>query len=115
MASIFLIGCAEITPPGPDKILAPWKGVSPARLGESKDEVLDKWGEPDNITMLGADDVGLIKEEWVYYGRYPGVFIDYQYLSKTKHLIFTGNSLTEYYVSKPKNDTVKTEASENNN
>ncbi|MFH1645616.1 MAG: hypothetical protein ABIB11_04265, partial [Candidatus Omnitrophota bacterium] len=114
LISSSVIGCAEITPPGPETILAPWKGVSPVRLGESKDAVLDKWGEPNNITILGSDDVGLVKEEWVYYGKYPSVFIDYQYLSKTKHLIFTGNSLTGYYVSDPKKDSEKTGSSENN-
>ena len=96
MLCIFLIGCAEIEPPSPDKILAPWSGVSPVQLGESKDSVRDKWGEPDKINLLGADEVGLVREEWVYRGRYTDVPVDYQYLSKTKSLIFTGESLTGY-------------------
>lgn len=96
LLSVFIIGCAEIVPPSPDKILAPWSGVTPVRLGESKDSVREKWGEPDEIRQLGADDVGLIKEEWVYRGRYPEVPVDYKYLSRTKRLIFTGESLTSY-------------------
>lgn len=96
LLSIFIIGCAEIEPPGPEKILAPWSGVSPVQLGESKDSVRSKWGEPDEIRQLGADELGLIREEWVYFGRYPEVPIDYKYLSKTKRLIFTGESLTGY-------------------
>jgi hypothetical protein len=90
------MGCAEIEPPSPDRILAPWSGVPPVRLGESKDSVLDKWGEPDEIRQIGTDDIGLIKEEWIYYGRYPEVPVDYKYLSKDKRLIFTGESLTGY-------------------
>lgn len=96
LLSIFIIGCAEIEPPSPEKILAPWSGVPPVRLGESKSSVRDKWGEPDEVRPLGADDVGLVKEEWVYRGRYPEVPVDYKYLSKTKRLIFTGESLTGY-------------------
>lgn len=96
LLSVLIIGCAEIEPPSPKQILAPWSGVPPVRLGETKDSVRDKWGEPDEIRQLGADDVGLIKEEWVYRGRYPDVPVDYKYLSKTKSLIFTGESLTAY-------------------
>ena len=94
--SIFLIGCAEIEPPSPERILAPWSGVPPVRLGESKDSVKDMWGEPDDIRQLGVDETGLIREEWIYHGRYPEVPVDYKYLSKTKRLIFTGESLTSY-------------------
>jgi len=93
---LFISGCAEIEPPGPEKILAPWSGVSPVRLGETKDSVRDKWGEPDEIRTLGADDIGLAKEEWIYYARYPEIPIDLQNLSKSKYLIFTGTSLTGY-------------------
>lgn len=96
LLSMLIMGCAEIEPPSPKRILAPWSGVPPVRLGESKDSVRDKWGEPDEIRQLGADDVGLIKEEWIYRGRYPEVPVDYKYLSKTKSLTFTGESLTAY-------------------
>jgi len=93
---LLLIGCAGIDPPTPKKILTPFAGMSPVQLGESKDSVRDKWGEPDEIEMLGADDVGLIREAWIYRGRYSDVPVDYKYLSKTKRLIFTGDSLTAY-------------------
>lgn len=89
-------GCAGIDPPGPDRILAPWAGTPAVRIGESKDSVRDKWGEPDEINGLGTDSVGLVKEEWVYFGRYPSIPVDRMYLSKTKRLMFTGNSVTGY-------------------
>jgi len=95
LAFVF-VGCAEIELPPAKKILAPWSGTSPVQLGESKDSVRGKWGEPDEIELLGADEVGLIKEAWVYRGRYSDIPVDYKYLSKTKRLIFTGDSLTAY-------------------
>lgn len=96
---ICLVGCAEIEPPSPERILTPWSGVQAVQLGESKDSVKDKWGEPDEIKQIGRDDVGLIKEMWIYRGRYPEMPVDYKYLSKTKKLIFTGDSLTGYDTS----------------
>jgi len=93
---VSLTGCAEIEPPGPERILAPWSGVPHVRLGESKDSVRDKWGEPDEIRQLGTDNVGLVREEWVYRARYDVIPVDYQNLSKTKKLRFTGNSITGY-------------------
>ncbi|MFH1868020.1 MAG: hypothetical protein ABH843_03515 [Candidatus Omnitrophota bacterium] len=94
--SVVFIGCAEIEPPSPERILSPWSGVPPVRLGESKDSVRDSWGEPDDIRSLGTDETGLIKEEWTYRGRYPEIPVDYKYLSKPKRIIFTGESLTSY-------------------
>ena len=83
-----LAGCAEIEPPGPDVIISP-----NLRLGDTQQEVISRWGKPDEINKLGVDELGIAKEEWVYYGRYPMVPIDYQYVSKTKYLYFEGNIL----------------------
>ena len=107
IAAIFLAGCAEIEPPSPDQIMAPWTGASPVHLGESKDSIRDKWGEPDEVNPLGADEVGLLKEEWVYRGRYSDVPVDYHYLSKTKRLIFIGESLTGYYSGSKKESALR--------
>ena len=104
--SLFMLGCAEIQPPSPKQILTPWSGVAPVQLGESKESIIDNWGEPDEIIQLGADETGLIREEWIYHGRYPDIPIDKKYLSKTKQLIFTGDSLTGY-TSEGEDDTAK--------
>lgn len=95
-ASLLIIGCAEIEPPTPKRLLSPWSGVPPARLGENKDSIRDRWGDPDEIRQLGTDETGLAKEEWTYRGRYPEVPVDYKFLSKTKRFIFTGESLTGF-------------------
>jgi hypothetical protein len=97
--SIFGNGCAGIEPPSPGRLIPPWDGASPLHLGDSKDFVLDKWGEPDEIIQIGVDDVGLIQEEWIYDGTYPVLEIESKILTRGESLIFTGNALTGY---KPK-------------
>lgn len=99
VVSIFGAGCAGIEPPSPERLIPPWNGASPLHLGDSKDFVLDKWGEPDAIIQIGVDDVGLIQEEWIYDGTYPVLEIEPKILTKSESLIFTGNALTGY---KPK-------------
>jgi len=99
VVGIFTAGCAGIEPPSPNRLMPPWNGASPLHLGDSKDLVLDKWGEPDRIAQIGVDDVGLVQEEWIYDGTYPVLEIESKILAKSESLIFTGNALTGY---KPK-------------
>lgn len=94
---LFVFGCAELTPPTPKELIThPWGTKPSLRIGKTKDEVVASWGEPDEKINLGAVKYGLPKEEWVYYGRFPEVPLDYKYLSKTKHLIFEGKILTGF-------------------
>ena len=93
--AVFLAGCAEITPPNPIDVIKNPMGKD-VRIGETKDEIIAKWGEPDRITPMGFSNLGAEKEEWVYIGRYPSVPLDYKYVSKTKYLYFEGNVLTSY-------------------
>lgn len=90
---LFLTGCAGIEPPSPKALLTPWSSTPSTRLGDSKEKILSKWGEPDEINNIGVDELGNAKEEWVYRGRYPTAPVDYKYLSKTKYLYFEGNNL----------------------
>lgn len=92
-------GCAGIEPPSPKRLMPPWNGPSPLHLGDSKDLVIDRWGEPDQIRQTGVDDVGLVQEEWIYDGKYPVLELDAKILARSQSLIFTGNALTGY---KPK-------------
>ncbi len=96
IAALFLTGCAGIEAPSPERLMPPWNGASPLHLGESKDMVMDKWGEPDYIRQIGVDDVGLVREEWVYDNRYPILEIENDMLTRSQSLIFTGNALTGY-------------------
>ncbi len=93
LITFLITGCAEIEPPTPDKIISPWSSMPNIRLGDTKNDVLSRWGEPDERNQIGVDELGVAKEQWVYYGRYPMAPIDYQYVSKTKCLYFEGNTL----------------------
>ena len=90
---LFIAGCAEIKPPGPDVLISPWSSMPNIRSGDTKEDVISRWGEPDEKNQIGVDELGVAKEEWVYYGRYPMVPVDYRYVSKTKCLYFEGNIL----------------------
>lgn len=93
-----MLGCAELRPPTVHHALThPWGTQAPFQLGQSKQEVITEWGEPDEIVPLEGDETGLLREEWVYVGRYPDVPVDYKYLSRSKHLVFSGDYLVRWY------------------
>ncbi len=98
--SIILIGCAEIRPPSPSEIIRQPLGESPLRIGMSKEKVKSLWGDPDIIKVLGSDIQGMIREEWIYRGRYPNLPVNVDYLSETQHLFFDGSYLVKFYHQK---------------
>ncbi len=57
----------------------------------SKNEVIEKWGQPDRIIEEGFDDMGLKKEAWVYDAWFPNTPIDYRHLSRRKKILFIGD------------------------
>ncbi|MDD5504153.1 MAG: hypothetical protein PHV77_02420 [Candidatus Omnitrophica bacterium] len=90
-------GCAGLEAPSPQRFIPPWSGASPLHLGDSKDYVREQWGEPEYIKDLGHDEVGLVKEEWVYAGRkLPVIEIEPKMLVKGDNLIFAGRALVGY-------------------
>lgn len=93
-----LTGCADIQKPKPQSFLShPWNSnKSSIRLGDTKEIVLDKWGNPTEVIKHGVDQWGLEQEEWVYKGKFPDIPVDYNYFSKTKYLYFDGNNLIGY-------------------
>jgi hypothetical protein len=56
--------------------------------------VLEAWGKPDYVVAHGSDELGNVKEEWIYHGRVQGLPIDYEYVSRNKRLFFEGENLT---------------------
>lgn len=98
--STFLIGCAEIKPPGPKDLMRQPLGEGPLRTGMTKEKVKSLWGEPDVIRVIGSDTQGMVREEWIYRGRYPNLPINVDYLSETQHLFFDGNHLVRFYHQK---------------
>jgi len=97
---LFFLGCAEITPPGPEEIMRQPLGESPLRMGMTKEKIKSLWGQPDVIKVLGADAQGMVREEWIYRGRYPNLPINVDYLSETQHLFFDGSHLVRFYHQK---------------
>ena len=89
-----LAGCAGIESPSPQRVLPPWSGTQNLKIGMSKDKVLEEWGEPNERVDKGRDDVGLLIEEWIYYGEYP--LLNRKILSQGARLTFTGSSLTSF-------------------
>ena len=93
-----LFGCSDFRTPSLHQTLtSPWSTKPPLSIGMSKEKIKAEWGDPDIINALPADKWGTDKEEWIYWGRYPNVPIDYMYLSKTKHLIFEGSTLVDFF------------------
>ena len=89
-----LWGCADfISPTGHYAVTHPWNTGPPISRGTSKAEMLEAWGKPDAIVPLGVDELGIVREEWVYQGK-TDLPIDYRYLSRTKRIIFTGDHVT---------------------
>lgn len=87
-------GCADfVKPTGHYAITHPWDTSTPISRGTSKAQVLEVWGKPDAVIPRGVDELGIPKEEWVYQGR-ADVPLDYRYLSKTKHILFSGDHVT---------------------
>lgn len=91
--SLALIGCAEIRPPSPGEIMRQPLGESHLRIGMTKEKIKSVWGDPDMIRVLGVDRQGMVKQEWIYRGRYPNLPINVDYLSETQHLFFDGDNL----------------------
>ena len=97
LIALLLSACAEIAPPTPGEILESPFGKGPLRIGMSKDEVRDVWGEPDTVTAKEPDKWGSVRETWIYEGRLPGAPINAGYTSKTKVLEFDGASLVSFH------------------
>jgi len=64
--------------------------------GTSKDEVIEKWGEPSLVKNLGYDDMGLKKEAWIYNAWFPRAPLDYRHFSRRKCIYFTGSYVTGF-------------------
>lgn len=90
-----IAGCAEFNPlEAPAEVLKHPLGTDPLRIGMTKNEIIEKWGEPGQVSPLSSgDEWQTPREEWTYVGRYTKIPIDRSYIFKTKYLIFDGNNL----------------------
>ena len=93
---LFNLSCAEITPPTPYQVLKQPLGTGPLYKGMSKQEIIELWGQPNEINKLEQQRWTEPKEEWVYKARVPAIPVDYNYLSRTKYLYFEGDTLVDW-------------------
>ena len=95
--STSLFGCSEIQAPTPyEAATHPFGTGGPFTRGATKAEVLEAWGKPDHVISRGVDELGNVREEWIYTGRLQSLPIDYEYVSRTKHLFFEGENLARW-------------------
>ncbi len=95
-------GCSDfVAPTAEEAISQPFGTGGPFDRGTTKAEILEAWGKPDHVIQLGADELGNTREEWIYHGRLPNVPIDYEYVSRTKHLYFDGQNLVRWKTEQP--------------
>lgn len=95
--AVFITGCSEIeTPTAQEALTHPLGTGAPFTRGTSREEVLEDWGAPDHVVPQGVDELGNTREEWIYKGRIPNLPIDYEYVSRTKHLFFEGRNLVRW-------------------
>lgn len=94
-----LAGCAEFEGPDPSKasLLDLFGSGVPLSRGDSKAEVLENWGRPDQVIPKGSDELGNVREEWVYMRRAPHVGLGAGSAADAKHLLFEGNSLVRWW------------------
>ena len=95
--SFLMCGCADIKTPSAKYVLThPLGTQSMVVPGTSKSEVIEKWGEPDDIIEAGYDDIGIKKEAWIYEAWFPDTPLDYRHFSRRKKIYFTGDYATGY-------------------
>jgi len=95
-------GCGEIkTPTVQEAMTHPLGTGAPFTLGTSKAEIREAWGEPATVIPHGVDELGNIREEWIYRGWLPGLPIDHEYVARTKHLFFEGDNLVSWKAEAP--------------
>jgi len=90
------IGCAEMTPPDPIDILTHPLGKGFLKAGMDKKEILNKWGEPDEVIKGETDMFGMSKETWLYRARIKNIPIGVGYLTKSHYLYFEGDHLIRF-------------------
>lgn len=93
---IYFTGCAGIEPLTPEEILKHPLGNTDLRVGMTKDEIADNWGEPDLKEYDDTGKWGNARERWTYHGRYNELPADVGYLSKTHYLYFDGKYLVKF-------------------
>jgi len=95
---IFLLcGCSDFESPTKGLNVESVVGGGPSLAkGMTKDEVLEKWGRPDDKKHMGESRWGAPIERWTYYAWFSSAPVNYRYVSKGRRLLFEGNALLSW-------------------
>ncbi len=94
---LLLVGCADVkTPSAKYALTHPLSTKTMVAQGTSKKEVVEKWGQPDQVIEMGYDDMGLEKEAWIYEAWFPRAPLDYRHFSSRKKIYFIGDYVTGF-------------------
>ena len=89
-----LTGCADIEVPKAENILKNPLGETSVKLGMTKGEVLDIYGEPTSKDIVVSSEWKGEREEWYYRARYGALPVGAGYLAEDLYLYFDGENLT---------------------
>ncbi|MDP8230628.1 MAG: hypothetical protein P9L93_05950 [Candidatus Gorgyraea atricola] len=94
---LIFAGCADVkTPTAQYALTHPLSTKTMVVSGTSKEEVIEKWGEPNDVIDMGFDDTGLKKEAWIYEAWFPNMPLDHRHFSRRKKIYFIGDHVTGY-------------------
>ena len=94
---LILSGCADVKVPGIHYAMThPLSTKTMVARGTSKDEVIEKWGEPSEVRKAGYDDMGIEKEAWIYDAWFHNAPLDFRQFSRKKCIYFTGDYVTGF-------------------
>jgi hypothetical protein len=91
---ILVAGCADIEAPKASQVIKNPLGPGSVKVGMTKPQVIDVYGEPDIRGTVTSDKWGGPREEWIYRGRYSALPVSAGYLAEDLYLYFDGQNLT---------------------
>jgi hypothetical protein len=91
---VLISGCAEVDVPKPDEIIKNPLGPGSVRVGMTKDQVVNIYGEPNIKGMVTSSKWGGSREEWIYEAQASALPVSAGYLGEDLYLYFDGENLT---------------------
>ena len=91
---ILISGCAGVEAPKPDEILKNPLGPGSVKVGMTKAQVVNIYGEPDIKGTVDSGKWSDTREEWIYEARASALPVSAGYLGEDLYLYFDGDNLT---------------------
>lgn len=87
-------GCADIEVPKTENLLKEPLGGGSLKIGMTKDQVVDLYGDPVTKSMVTSAEWNEPREEWFYRATYSALPVGAGHLSEDLYLYFDGENLT---------------------